>query len=238
MYKDSSADCTAVILAGGLGTRLRSSVSDRPKVLADLKGQPFLSFLLNQVSLAGIRHVVLCTGYMADMIREFFGDIYKNLHLSYSKETEPLGTGGALRLAYPYLKSDPVLVMNGDSFIDVDLISYMNWFHRTKCKAALVLAHVADTGRYGKVALEADNQITAFEEKGGCGHGWINSGVYLIRKEIIGKIPTGKTFSLEQELFPEFVCKGLYGYPVQGSFIDIGTPASYAQAEAFFELFV
>ena len=107
---------TAAILAGGLGTRLRSVVKDRPKVLAEIRGVPFLTYLLDQLAAAGVRDVVLCTGYMGEQVRSAFGDSYGGMCLSYSQESSPLGTAGALRLALPLFKSSSVLVMNGDSF--------------------------------------------------------------------------------------------------------------------------
>jgi NDP-sugar pyrophosphorylase family protein len=229
------ADITAMILAGGLGTRLRSVFSHKPKVLAEILGQPFLTYLLDQLSGAGLRNVILCTGYMGDRVQEVYGDTYKYLHLLYSQEDEPLGTGGALRLALPLLNSDPVLVMNGDSYIHADLNSYVDWFFRKDRKASFLLTSVSDTGRYGMVKVGKDESLLAFEEKGMTrGAGWINAGVYLLKKSLVRLIPPGKAFSLERELFPSLVGKGLFGYQCKGSFIDIGTPESYAASEKFF----
>ena len=229
------ADITAIILAGGLGTRLRPVFSDRPKVLAEILGRPFLTYLLDQLSGAGFQHVILCTGYMGDKVQEVYGDTYQFLHLLYSQEDEPLDTGGALRLALPLLKSDPVLVLNGDSYIHADLHSYVNWFFQKARSASLLLTNVSDTGRYGMVKLGKDESIIAFEEKGlANGAGWINAGVYLLRKSVLRLIPPGEPFSLEREFFSSLVGKGLFGYQCKGSFIDIGTPKSYAAAEKFF----
>ncbi|MEK9148068.1 MAG: sugar phosphate nucleotidyltransferase, partial [Patescibacteria group bacterium] len=113
---------TAAILAGGLGTRLRSVLADKPKVLAEIYGRPFLSYLLDQLNDAGVRRVVLLIGYRGDEIRNVFGDYYKNLKIRYSEESSPLGTGGAVRLALPILDSDPAFIMNGDSFCDADIM--------------------------------------------------------------------------------------------------------------------
>jgi D-glycero-alpha-D-manno-heptose 1-phosphate guanylyltransferase len=231
------ANITAVILAGGFGTRLRPVVSDRPKVLAEVSGKPFLTHLLNQISSAGIRKVVFCTGYMAEQIRGCFGDTYGQLHILYSKEDEPLGTGGALRLALPYFSSDVVLVMNGDSYVEADLRSYVNWFFQKDCQAALLLARVPDTSCYGSITINGDENITAFDEKGaGSDAVWINAGVYLMRKSLIASMPSGQPYSLEYELFPSMVGKKLYGFCSEGRFIDIGTPESYALTDEFFLL--
>jgi len=226
---------TAAILAGGLGTRLRSVVADRPKVIADVSGRPFLAYLLEQVASAGIRNVVLCTGYMAGRIQECFGSTYGPLRITYSTEHEPLGTGGALRLALPYLESETVLVMNGDSYMDVDLRSFVNWFFQRQRQAALVLTEVDDTSRYGRVRIDPDGSIISFEEKcDNSGPGWINAGVYLIEKSVLTRIPQGRFYSLEKDFFPQLVGGGLFGFCAEGRFIDIGTPQSYAVAEEFF----
>ena len=229
------ADITAVILAGGLGTRLRPVLSDRPKVLAEVLGRPFLTYLLDQLSSAGAQEVILCAGYMGDRVQEVYGDVYKSLHLLYSQEEEPLGTGGALRLALPRFRSDTVLVMNGDSYIHADLSSYVDWFFQIDRKASLLLAKVPDTSRYGMVKVEKDESVSVFEEKEKAkGAGWINAGVYLVKTSLLKSIPSGIAFSLEREFFPSLVGNGLFGYRSKGRFIDIGTPESYIRAEKFF----
>ena len=229
------SNITTVILAGGLGTRLRTAIPGRPKVLAEIHNRPFLTFLLDQLVSAGARNVVLCTGYMADEIHEKLGKVYKSLRLVYSKEDEPLGTGGALRLALPYLNSDPVLVMNGDSFVKVDLTGYLNWFFEKDIQASLILTKVRDTGRYGRVLMDKDGRITHFEEKGGSsGEGWINAGIYLLNRRLLRTIPVSVAVSLEREMFPSWIGRELYGYRSEGYFIDIGTPETYVKAEEFF----
>ena len=229
------SDITPVILAGGLGTRLRSVVSGRPKVLANVLGRPFMTFLLDQLVLADLRNVVLCTGYMADEIHKQLGNTYKSLRMVYSREDVPLDTGGALRLALPHLNSDTVLVMNGDSFVNIDLKIYMDWFFKKNCRASLLLTNVFDTRRYGKVLVAKNGCLLAFEEKGlNSGPGWINAGVYIMKKSLIATIPDGTSFSLEREFLPKLLGKGFYGYCFDGEFIDIGTPKTLALAEEFF----
>ena len=230
------AGITVVILAGGLGTRLRSVLSDRPKILAQVMGRPFLTYLLDQISSAGASKVILCTGYMGDMVQEVYGDVYKSLHMFYSQENEPFGTGGALRLALPLIESDHAMVMNGDSYIRTDLNSYVDWFFQIDRKASLLLVKVPDTSRYGMVKMEKDNRVSVFEEKEKAkGAGWINAGVYLLKTSLLKSISAGKTFSLERDFFPSLLGNGLFGYQCKGRFIDIGTPESYATAEKFFD---
>src|ERR1041384_4288401 len=121
------SDITAAVLAGGFGTRLRSVVADRPKVLAEIGGRPFLSYLFEQLAANGCRSVVLCTGYLGEQVYRIYGEQYGSLGLRYSQEAQPLGTGGALRFALGQFASDPVLVLNGDSFYGTDLKAYREW---------------------------------------------------------------------------------------------------------------
>jgi D-glycero-alpha-D-manno-heptose 1-phosphate guanylyltransferase len=226
---------STAILAGGLGTRLRSVVSDRPKVLAQVLGRPFLAFLLDQLADAGVGEVVLCTQHLSEKIEETFGDRYKTLRLVYSREETPLGTGGALRKAFNLFSSDRILVMNGDSYIPFDLKEYFAWFGSKEQKASLLLARVSDSSRFGQVEIDSEGVILGFQEKGSQGRpGWINAGVYILKTQILESIPSNKFFSLERELFPSLVGKGLYGFKKESEFIDIGTPEAYEEAETFF----
>lgn len=229
------AGVTVAILAGGLGTRLRSVVADRPKVLARVNGRPFLSHLLDQVAEAGFEQVVLCTGFRADAVEAEFGHSYRTLRLGYSPEPEPLGTGGALRLALPQLTSSSVLVLNGDSYCDADLAAFWQTHQQSGARGSLLLVWVADAGRYGQVEVTSQGEILSFREKQpGAPAGWINAGIYLLERALLANIPVGRAVSLERECFPGWLGLRLQGVTVQGKFLDIGTPQSYAQAEAFF----
>lgn len=227
---------SAAILAGGLGTRLRAVVADRPKVLAPVAGKPYLAHLLAQLNRAGIRETTLLVGYAADQVQETFGLGFDGMKLNYSVESEPLGTGGALRLALPFLREETVLLLNGDSYCDVDLPALAT-AHRTHSGfATLTLAEVADGSRFGRVQSNADCCIERFEEKGGSASpGWINAGVYLFDREWVSRIEPGRAVSLEREVLPAWIATGrVYGFPGSRRFLDIGTPESYAEAEAFF----
>jgi NDP-sugar pyrophosphorylase family protein len=228
-------DTTVAILAGGLGTRLRPVLADCPKVLAPIGGKPFLACLLEQLAGHGFRDVVLCVGYQSEQVEAAFGRSYAGLRVAYSREPAALGTAGAVRLALPLLKSDPVLVMNGDSFCAADLPSLFHWHAARKAAATLLLARVPDTRRYGRVQVDGEGLIRAFEEKGQQGGpGCINAGIYLLGREVIAEIPPRTTVSLERETFVAWLGRGLYGCLNEGPFLDIGTPASYAAAEEFF----
>jgi D-glycero-alpha-D-manno-heptose 1-phosphate guanylyltransferase len=222
---------TALILAGGLGTRLRGVVADRPKVLADVNGRPFLACLLDRLVDAGIRRTVLCTGYMAEQISTAFRDAYCGMKLVYSCENKPLGTAGALRLALPLVKSDPVLVMNGDSYCDADLTQFARRHNEVDSKVSLVLSQVTDVSRYGAVKIDGKCAIVSFREKG-CqsGEGMISAGIYLLARTVIAAIPEGMPVSLEQDVFPMLIGHGLNGFFQSSRFIDIGIPSDYHTA--------
>lgn len=233
----SARDITAAILVGGQGTRLQSVLSDRPKVLAEISGKPFLAYLFDQLLNFGIRKVVLCSGYMADKIDTCFGDSYGLLSIQYSKEDQPLGTGGGLRLALPRIISDTILVMNGDSYADANLVAYMEWFFEEERPASLLLIKMDNTSRYGTVIMNTNKTVAAFKEK--CDNtksGWINAGIYLMKRSLVSSIPVEKFYSLERDFFPSLTGGRLYGYCDEGRFIDIGTPDTYAMAERFFAI--
>jgi NDP-sugar pyrophosphorylase family protein len=227
---------TAGILAGGLGTRLRPVMADRPKVLAEVRGRPFLEYLFDQLVDAGIQDVVLCTGYLGEQIEQRYEASYKRLRLTYSQETSPKGTGGALRLAMPCFKSALVLVMNGDSFCQVNFQQFYAWYCEQHAASALVITRVADVQRYGNVSVDPDGCVLSFEEKGSkSGSGWINAGIYLLSRRLIEEIPEHESVSLERNIFPCWIGRRLYAYRSEGRFLDIGTPESYCQAEEFFD---
>jgi D-glycero-alpha-D-manno-heptose 1-phosphate guanylyltransferase len=218
-----------------MGTRLRPVVSDRSKVVAAIGGRPFLTYLFEQLLSVGISRVVLCTGYRGQQVRDCLGESYKALPIVYSEESAPLGTAGALRLALPILQSDPVLVMNGDSYCAGSLDELWNSHSSLKAAATLMLALASDVGRYGRVQLGERHEVTGFVEKGETtGPGLINAGIYLIHRTLIDEIPMNRTVSLEREVFPYWIGRGFYGFETNAKFLDIGTPDSFASAAAFF----
>jgi NDP-sugar pyrophosphorylase family protein len=227
-------DVPALVLVGGRGLRLRPVVPNLPKVLAEVKNRPFLMYLLDQIAATPIRKVVLCTGYRGDAIRHRIGDSYRGLRIFYSRENRPLGTGGALRKALTVVAADHLLVMNGDSYCGVDIGKFWEWYQKRQADVALVLARVQDGNRYGTVELGSDDRITGFSEKTGRREGWINAGVYLMKFSLLQALPEDTPFSIEYDLFPQWVTRRFFGYKNRHRFIDIGTPEAYAQADAFF----
>ena len=222
----------AFVLCGGHGTRLRPVLSDRPKSMALISGTPFLQLLLDRVRSQGVGDVILGTGHMAEKIESYFGSGNKfAMRIRYSREDEPLGTGGALKLAEPLI-SDPVLVLNGDSYVEWNLNPMLGLFRTKDADIVVVLQAVADVTRYGSVALDHDGRITQFLEKGvRGGPGVINAGVYLLRKQIVRDLPAGIAISLEREVFPRLLDHRVYGLVCKGFFIDIGIPDDLRRAQ-------
>jgi NDP-sugar pyrophosphorylase family protein len=230
-------DVAAAILAGGLGTRLRSVIADRPKVLAPVGGHPFLTRLLDRLAAASFRQVVLLTGYRAGQVRDALGETFAGMRLIYADEPFPLGTAGALCRALPLLTQQHVLLLNGDSYCDVDLRDFCRWHSGQSGGASLVLARVPDVSRFGQVRRDKAGRIVRFEEKGqAAGPGWINAGIYLLERDLIAELPAKYPLALERDVLPGWVARRLvFGMKCSRRFLDIGTPESYAQAESFFQ---
>jgi NDP-sugar pyrophosphorylase family protein len=222
----------ACVLCGGYGTRLRAVLADRPKSMALISGTPFLELLLDRLRSQGIDDVILGTGYMADRVESYFGSGDKHsMRICYSREDKPLGTGGALKLAEPLI-SDPVLVLNGDSYVEWSLVPMLELFTGRDARLVMVLQAVADVSRYGSVALDQESRVMQFVEKGAAsGPGLINAGVYLLRKQIVRDLPADTAISLEREVFPRLLDRGVYGLISTGTFIDIGIPEDFKRAQ-------
>jgi NDP-sugar pyrophosphorylase family protein len=223
---------SAFVLCGGAGTRLRPVLADRPKSMALIGGVPFLQLLIERLRCQGIDDVILGTGYMAEKIESYFGSGNKlAMRIRYSREHEPLGTGGALKLAEPLI-SDPFLVLNGDSYAEWSLVPMLELFRAKDADMVVVVQAVADVTRYGSVALDHEGRGTQFIEKGiRAGPGLINAGVYLLRKEIVRELPAGTAISLERDIFPSLLNRRVYGLVCHGLFIDIGIPDDLRQAQ-------
>ena len=222
---------TAIILAGGIGSRLKTVVSDRQKVVAQINGKPFLSILLSQIEKFGINKAVICTGHMSETVDEVVKNYDGLVNVSCSLESEPLGTGGAIKNALPLVKTDYFLLMNGDSFLDLDSEKFFESV--ADSKTVMALAKVDDVSRYGAVVMGEDNKIISFSEKGEySGVGLINAGISLINKDLFEKhCPEKLKFSVEKEVFPSLVeANELSGFAQCGTFIDIGIPEAYQKA--------
>ena len=227
----------AILLCGGLGTRLRSVVSDRPKPMADIAGKPFLHYLVKMLSESGVKHLIFALGYMGEQIEAYFqsGEAY-GLSISYSYEDSPLGTGGAIRNALSNVSGENVLVLNADTYFHTDYESLLR--EQLKNKAAMTIASrkIEDISRYGAILKDESGRILRWNEKMSSDQaeaprlGEINGGIYVMQKSLIKKIPEGKQ-SLENDCIPVWLEDGLYlqAVPSDGYFMDIGIPEDYAQ---------
>lgn len=228
-----------VVLCGGLGTRLQPIINDRPKPMAEIGRQPFLDYLLEYSFKFGFRRFVLCLGHMASVIKEYYSKKENFWDISYSEEKERLGTAGALKNAQGLIKSNPFLVMNGDSICPLDLGQFLEFHFHKGGRFSIVLSQLKENKDSGLVGLNGNNQVISFNEKSQNGNSCLaNAGVYLFSQKIFEKIPSGLNYSLEYDVFPEIIKEGLFGFVTDQQFIDIGTPERYQRAQiemAFFQ---
>ncbi|RGY98921.1 nucleotidyltransferase family protein [Clostridium sp. AM58-1XD] len=219
----------AILLAGGLGTRLQSVVNDRPKPMALIEGRPFMEYVVHELSRHGIRDIIFAVGYKGSMVEEYFGDgSCFGIRASYAYEEALLGTAGAIRNAAGFVTDDRVFVLNADTFYQIDYNRLLSLMDENNLDMTLVLREVLDVSRYGQAVLE-NSMLTGFNEKNQKAEpGTINGGIYLIKKALIDEIPEGKV-SLENEMIPKWMeeKKRLGGFVNDGYFIDIGIPDDY-----------
>lgn len=220
----------AVILAGGFGKRLRIAVEDVPKPMAPIAGKPFLEHQIRLLKDQGINEIVLCVYYMADKIKSYFGDGRSlGVDITYSEEEMPLGTGGALKKAEQYLKDGPFLVLNGDTYSQIDIEKFYAFHQEKKSQYTISLMKASHSLSTGNVIVN-DGLIIDFAEKQDIATDTINSGIYLFEPSIFSHIPSNINVSLERETFVQLARSGLlHGYHNDGYFIDIGLPETYYQ---------
>lgn len=224
----------AIILVGGLGTRLRAMVSDVPKPLAPVGGRPFLAWMLDMLDHRGLSRIVLAAGYRADAVKEAIGTKWGRMSIEYSIETAPLGTGGAIRRACQRIHGRGVHVLNGDTFLQYDPAALERCVQSTGCQIGMAVASVTDTARYGAVVL--DGQIVSgFTEKGVRRPGYINGGAYFLTREAMARLPAKAAYSFEDAvLLPAVEMAQACGYTETSAFIDIGVPEDYVRAQGMF----
>jgi NDP-sugar pyrophosphorylase family protein len=232
-----------LILAGGLGTRLRAIIGDLPKPMAPVAGRPFLEYQIAALRAQGLTDIVLSVGYRHELIAAHFGDGSAfGVRIACVVEDRPLGTGGAVRLAAATMASlrarAACLILNGDTYFEADFNGLIGRHLAAHAPATLALIHVPDAGRYGSVALDPAGVITGFAEKGGAGAGLINAGAYAVSPAFLGGLPPEPTpLSLERDVFPALAERGqLRGVVMSGLNIDIGVPDSYARFDALMRL--
>lgn len=223
----------AVVLAGGMGTRLRSVVSDLPKPMAPVKGRPFLEYILEWLERSGVKRTVLSVGYKWESIHDHFGSRLGSMELAYSVEDHPLGTGGAVALAVSKTSEKTIFVVNGDTSFPIELSELLARHGQTARGATIALKRMENFDRYGTVVLD-DDRIVAFQEKAPRESGFINAGIYALDRSFLAGRGLPERFSLEQEVLEKDAGRGkLYGAVFDVPFLDIGIPEDYARAAEF-----
>jgi D-glycero-alpha-D-manno-heptose 1-phosphate guanylyltransferase len=227
----------AIILAGGLGTRLREIVIDMPKPMVDIGGHPFLEILLRTLADKGFGRIVLSVGYLAEKISNHFGNDFAGLELVYSAETTPLGTGGALRLAQNHCLEDHTFIFNGDTYLDLEVSAIEKQWQINR-KPVLVARQVADSSRYGQIKIN-NGQLASFVEKGSLGQGLVNAGCYVLNRFQLDSFPLGTAFSFERDYLSQITTSStIEVFISDGYFIDIGIPEDYARAQIELKQFI
>lgn len=220
----------AIVLAGGLGTRLRGAVGDVPKPMAPIAGRPFLEIVLTALAHKGFSRAVLSLGFMAAKISGHFGNRFAGLEIAYAVEGTPLGTGGAVRLALEACNEDHVFIFNGDTFLELEVELLEQQWQANKYPI-VVGRHVPDTERYGRLVVDGE-RITSFAEKGIRGAGLINAGCYALATDALARFPLNRPFSIENDYLVPEVTRGIVEvFVTKGAFIDIGIPEDYARAQ-------
>ena len=241
----------AVILLGGKGTRIAERFPDRPKCLVPVAGRPFLEWQFDWLKRNGVVRILLAAGHMADVLEAYLAARKPDgLEIVLSREPRPLGTGGALKFVEPQLVSDPVLVVNGDSLApNLDFSTVWKkvfhgaeknggFFHAVEKKfprcGKILATPIENAGRYGTMEFDPDGFVTAFREKAERSAGFVNTGIYLLPREILAAIPAGPAVSLETEIFPALAAeRRLVAIPIPPPLLDMGTPDGLAAMEAF-----
>lgn len=221
----------AIILAGGLGTRLRGVISDIPKPMAPIEGKPFLDYIFYYLRQFPIKKVILAVGYKHEVIETAFGNSYLGIEIEYALEKEPLGTGGAIVNALKYASCNDLFLINGDTFFNVDLEALYECHRTTNSQLTLSLKEMHNFDRYGTVALH-QNRIIAFNEKKATPVGLINGGVYALNRELFAKLELPAKFSFEKEVMEQHLLQlNMQAYVSDGYFIDIGIPEDYQRGQ-------
>ena len=221
----------AIILVGGLGTRLRTEVADLPKPLAPVAGRPFLAWLLDQYAEAGLRRVILAAGYRAEAVVEAIGRRWRGMDLVYSLEAEPLGTGGAVRLAAEMLQGDGAFIANGDTFLRYRPAALEDQVRQEGLRLGLALAAVPALDRFG-AADTRDGRVVGFREKGATGAGRINAGHYFASAQGLADLPAQASYSFETQVLEPWVSAGwVAAFDATSDFLDIGIPSDYRRAQ-------
>lgn len=226
----------AIILAGGLGTRLQGVIGQQPKCMAPVAGRPFLAYIFDYLEQQRCTRAILSLGFKHQVVTDWLEDQYLQFELDYVVEKEALGTGGGILAAIEEAATDNVVVVNGDTMFNVDLAAMMHYHNEHKAATTLALKKMTNFDRYGGVHINDRGIITAFEEKKPTAEGLINGGIYIIDRETFLAKNLPSKFSFEKEYLEKYINdKKFYGYADDGYFIDIGIPQDYEKAQSDFK---
>lgn len=223
----------AILLAGGLGTRLQKAVNDVPKPMAPVSGRPFVEYVLDYLIASGFEKFIFSVGYKHESFITHFGNSYRNCEINYSVEHSPLGTGGGIKKSMKSAKLTDVLVVNADTIFKIDIEQFYKLHKKTIADLSIALHHVEDISRYGSVEIDEDQRVIAFSEKNTLsGPGYINGGVYIFRNNFFNSLNLPEKFSLEKDCIEKFYMKlKIGGFPSDAYFLDIGIPGDYEKAQ-------
>lgn len=222
----------AIILAGGLGTRLRSEVRDIPKSMALIRNKPFMVYLLDRLINNGVTRIIFSLGYKSEYIQEYFSDSYKNCDIIYAIEEKLLGTGGAIKNAMQYVQGEDVIVVNGDSIFLSDFKEQHKLHKSTGADATLALKHMKNIERYGTIEMTEEGKVTKFLEKQPIDEGYMNTGTYIFNVKSFKETLLPEKFSIERDYFEAMVNQlNFVGYKANGYFLDIGIPKDFKKAQ-------
>jgi D-glycero-alpha-D-manno-heptose 1-phosphate guanylyltransferase len=218
----------AIILAGGLGTRLQTVVNDVPKCMAPINGIPFINFVISYLKHEGIDRFIFSLGYKSEMVIEYVDDHFKGLDKIYVVENEQLGTGGAIKKACEVARSQEIVIVNGDTIFNISLQQLLNTHHTKNADCTIALTELHDCARYGKVEFDQTGIITGFHEKGNNTRGYINGGIYILNKSRFLNKPLPEKFSFEKDYLEKYVAERIIANEVfYNYFVDIGVPEDY-----------
>jgi D-glycero-alpha-D-manno-heptose 1-phosphate guanylyltransferase len=228
---------TAIILAGGLGTRLRSVVSDLPKCMAPVQDRPFIDYVIHYLLQYKVQHFIFSVGYKSEAIINHIQTNYPELHADFAIEASPLGTGGAIQLALSYVKEENTIIVNGDTIFEADLhtLSSVHLQHTSAC--TLALKPMKHFDRYGVVTIDNNFRVNGFQEKKYYEDGLINGGIYIVNKPAFVKHQFPEVFSFEKDFLETYIGQEkIIGYPFDAFFIDIGIPEDYERAQTLLKI--
>lgn len=228
----------AIILAGGEGTRIKAIEPNLPKSLIEVNGKPFLYYLISQLQNQGWKHIVLALGNKSSQIVDYTKKFFSDSGIQFSIEEKPLGTGGAIKKALSLCKNENILVLNGDTFLEIDLPNFLKFHENNHADISIAVKKIENGSRFGEVVFSSDKRINNFiEKKESIEPKWINAGAYIISKKLFNQYEfTANTFSFEKDVLEKYISKlRLMAFPVEGYFIDIGIPEDLTKARNEFK---